>query len=175
MPMRRKTATALPAIITAGVLLSSAFAATAPASAASVAPLASACKSSPSDAHRDGVDPNTSGCATDAYTVGWVAYNQYLPGLGKIELRYSPSCKTNWARWQYSGADDGNTYQMYVLRKDGKGAWDTCTASGCQAWVTGHTTDFWSPMTYSPVQKAQACVITDDGSDPKFAVCTPFM
>ncbi|MCP2257621.1 Protein of unknown function (DUF2690) [Streptoalloteichus tenebrarius] len=39
------------------------------------------------------MDPIAAGCNEDAYTVGSVNTPQ-----GFIELRYSPSCRANWAR-----------------------------------------------------------------------------
>src|SRR5438876_9566962 len=42
----------------------------------------------------DGQDPITTGCDYDAYTVT----SQDINGLGLVELRYSPTCGTNWAR-----------------------------------------------------------------------------
>lgn len=171
--------------IAATATLVAGLTAAAPASAttAATASTLSPCKASPSNTNCNDVDPYTSGCSTDAYTVGWVAYDRGELGLGQIELRYSPSCKTNWSRWP-AAQNQGWSYQMYVLRDDGykvngvehyTGEWNTCTTSGCQGWVEGHTTDFWSPMIYSPTQRSQACVLTQDNTNPKYSICTPFM
>ncbi|WP_370251720.1 DUF2690 domain-containing protein [Streptomyces sp. V4I8] len=40
-----------------------------------------------------GLDPDQAGCSTDAYTV-----TQINTSRGNIQLRYSPSCRSNWAR-----------------------------------------------------------------------------
>ena|SRR5947209_626897 len=41
----------------------------------------------------DGLNPVSTGCATGAYTVQTAVFsNSY------VELRYSPTCKTNWGR-----------------------------------------------------------------------------
>ncbi|MEU0375372.1 DUF2690 domain-containing protein [Streptomyces sp. NPDC006283] len=40
-----------------------------------------------------GLDPNQAGCSADAYTVARV--NTLA---GTVQLRYSPSCRSNWAR-----------------------------------------------------------------------------
>lgn len=37
------------------------------------------------------IDPQTSGCSADAYTVGGV--------YGQVEVRYSPSCHATWLRY----------------------------------------------------------------------------
>lgn len=42
-----------------------------------------------------GLDPQATGCSSDAYTVA----HALIPGTtSKIELRWSPTCKTEWAR-----------------------------------------------------------------------------
>jgi hypothetical protein len=114
------------------------------ASSASAAPRAAAvssCKASPSDATCDGMDPQTTGCAADAYTVpGGTAKG---PG-GTVELRYSPSCKTNWARVQNAQLN----LTLFVIRQDGAER-DSVEF----LWASGTV---WSPMLYSPVMKAQA-------------------
>ncbi|MEU3570327.1 DUF2690 domain-containing protein [Kitasatospora sp. NPDC036755] len=51
----------------------------------------------------NGQDPVDMGCNTDAYTVE-SAWSEY----GTIELRYSPSCKANWAR--LSGGTKGQWF-----------------------------------------------------------------
>ncbi|KQQ80962.1 hypothetical protein [Arthrobacter sp. Leaf137] len=51
------------------------------------------------------VDPQTSGCSADAYTIGWPS--------GQTEIRYSPSCAASWLRsaqygfsaWSQGGQD----------------------------------------------------------------------
>src|SRR3569833_2203729 len=42
-----------------------------------------------------GQDPQVTGCAADSQTVAF----DDLSGA-RIEVRWSPTCKTNWARWQ---------------------------------------------------------------------------
>jgi len=50
----------------------------------------------------DGVDPLNSGCASDAYTVAGGSFTS--PSGRYIELRYSPSCGSAWARWSVGGS-----------------------------------------------------------------------
>jgi hypothetical protein len=81
--MTIKRAFAATALIAAGVL----FAATGTAGADPVSVLVA-----------DGSDPSATGCASDAYT----ARSAYGAAAGAnrllVELRYSPRCKTAWAR-----------------------------------------------------------------------------
>ncbi len=70
------------------------------ASAHSMRPL-SACSSSPSPANCNGQDPQTTGCSSGATTVmnGYVIDNfDHTTKLLFIELRWSPTCLTNWTR-----------------------------------------------------------------------------
>ena len=45
----------------------------------------------------EGKDPSALGCAADAYTVA-VVYDDRLGYIEGLELRYSPTCRANWAR-----------------------------------------------------------------------------
>ncbi|MFH9983394.1 DUF2690 domain-containing protein [Streptomyces sp. NPDC017179] len=65
-----------------------------------------------------GLEPTAQGCASDAYTVTSVSTSQ-----GLVELRYSPSCRANWARisnaapgtWFWvQQCNDGYSEQYYV-------------------------------------------------------------
>ncbi|MEV6979019.1 DUF2690 domain-containing protein [Kitasatospora sp. NPDC093806] len=92
-----------------------------------------------------GLDPVNAGCGADAYTVESVG-----SAKGTIELRYSPSCKANWARisgasagqW-FSVQDDKNWFQWwrttgatgYGNMVDGTGAAMACIDGGvCTHW-----------------------------------------
>lgn len=47
----------------------------------------------------DGRDPIQAGCASDAYTaISDYIYNSVGNAVARVDLRYSPSCGTNWAR-----------------------------------------------------------------------------
>ncbi|MGW7446643.1 DUF2690 domain-containing protein [Kitasatospora sp. NPDC054795] len=92
----------------------------------------------------NGLDPVDMGCSPDAYTVESVAST-----LGTIELRYSPSCRANWAR--ISGASNGQEFYVYNESRvvwwhaigstgygdmvDGSGKARACIATGaCTNW-----------------------------------------
>lgn len=101
-----------------------------------------------------GMDPVASGCAEGAKTL-----DSHVQGLGGgiVELRYSPKCGTNWARW--------TAYPT--------GWCMNCGIVGLRAVQdTGYTQSIdltnkmikdgesvWSPMIYSPVKKVKAEII----------------
>lgn len=111
----------------------------------------------------NGVDPNVTGCDVGASTLATKTFAQ-----GKLELRYSSTCKTKWAK---------------VTRNDGarlSGAW-VQTSSGTGK---GTTTDWvvwsymWSNMWYAPSTSMQACAIittcTGDCDQQGTQYCTVF-
>jgi hypothetical protein len=93
-----------------------------------------------------GQDPEASGCAAGSYTA--TSYNH---AEFSLQVRYSPTCKTNWTRivmyspgWRCTRngtiqavQDTGYTQSKYV-------------ESVCGAGYTR-----WTPMIYSPVRKVQ--------------------
>lgn len=88
----------------------------------------------------DGLDPVMTGCAADAYTVQTAVFsNSY------VELRYSPTCKTNWGRVT---SRVGPTFlETRIQRVDGL----TYTFSG------GNFNFAYSAMVYAPQLAARAC------------------
>lgn len=88
----------------------------------------------------DGLDPAVTGCAADAYTVQTAVFsNSY------VELRYSPTCKTNWGRVT---SKVGPTFlEIRIQRVDGL----TYTFSG------GNYNYAYSAMVYAPQLAARAC------------------
>lgn len=85
-----------------------------------------------------GRDPMSTGCAADAYTVA----STHIPGTWtSIELRWSPTCKANWARvpasWR-SAPPNGLSAQQ---------------STGYTQRVIAISADFaWTGMIYSPVK-----------------------
>ncbi|MEW1892003.1 MULTISPECIES: DUF2690 domain-containing protein [unclassified Streptomyces] len=89
--------------------------------AAAVAGLALGLSGSADAAARDGADPMSSGCASGAYTARSQALYVNGARVGTVELRYSPSCRTVWARvWS-----DGNSVYAKVVR-DQDNSWEYC-------------------------------------------------
>lgn len=102
----------------------------------------------------NGLDPEQTGCAVGAYTVkvsgGTVSFQ-----TGSVELRYSPTCKTNWAR-VFSTV--GNVRLTASIRR---------TNDGLFYFAVGSGTRLWSPMVYAPNVKAKGC-----GSAVNYGDCT---
>jgi len=101
----------------------------------------------------DGLDPVATGCAVGAITVtvtgGTASFR-----TGTIQLRYSPTCGTNWGRVMSSVG----TAQLTVsIRR----------ADGLFYFATGIGTRKWSPMVFARTAKAKAC-----GSADHFENCT---
>jgi len=71
----------------------------------------------------DRTDPVQTGCANNAYTVG--SNNLFTPSgqlVGRVELRYSTTCHTNWARViSYVGSRQLLTFSVRVF--DGVSTW----------------------------------------------------
>ncbi|MCP1122726.1 YjfA family protein [Bacillus sp. 3103sda1] len=62
----------------------------------------------------NGSDPIATGCARDAKTVG---YSQYSSAA--IELRYSPSCRSTWAKLTLGGDPAIKEGSAIITRNDG--------------------------------------------------------
>lgn len=91
-----------------------------------------------------GQDPQASGCSADAYTAAYLDFSG-----GRMEVRYSPTCKTNWTRLQlYPG---GVAYHLAAVQDTGYRQ-DVDWPSG-----VGPGT-YWTPMIYSPVHLVQGQV-----------------
>lgn len=98
-----------------------------------------------------GRDPETSGCSNGAVTVA--ATN--VTG-GRLELRWSARCKTNWARYiQYPrGWFMGNIpLQLRAVQDTG---YTQRHNYGVNGTPTGTT---WTPMIYSPVRRVRAQMV----------------
>ncbi len=93
-----------------------------------------------------GQDPMSSGCYADAYTT-----KSYNLGTAVLQVRWSPACKTNWARLAATG--DGCVYggTLYAIQDTGY------TQSASIPYNTCYSSDvFWTPMIYSPVHQVKA-------------------
>ena len=109
-----------------------------------------------------GQDSAVTGCANDGRTVasndlyeqrGSFNGDIYWTYVGKVELRWSPKCKTNWAR--FTGVDSSGINTLKVVQDTGY----TKSKSTVPLWG-GWTKPgvYWSPMIYSPVHHCQATV-----------------
>jgi hypothetical protein len=102
----------------------------------------------------NGLDPSTTPCASGATTVATkpIYRNNTNIQIGYVELRWSSTCGTNWAR--VTRTDGAYAEGMYatVTRADGLSYTD---------FHTGYTT-IWSRMVYAPNACAKARGLIDE-------------
>ena len=97
----------------------------------------------------DGQDPITTGCYADAYTAEYAyIYDEHGSPIGEVDLRFSPTCGTNWTYVKsYIGPDElnGTVYRVnpYPLSE----------SYGITLSVDMHTDMVYAPATYT----AYAC------------------
>lgn len=129
---RKRLVSAIVAVLVGAGVLTSSMAIAAPASA-SVSCYGDYCS---------GQDPMATGCANDAVTVDAVDV-----GYGELTLRWSPTCKTNWARiYIYPTKTLGGGY---ITAEQSTGYTQTGTIYAILS-TSPQTETVWSPMIYSP-------------------------
>jgi hypothetical protein len=88
-----------------------------------------------------GQDPMGTNCAADAYTVASAGvYGTY--GQQYVEIRWSPTCKTNWARANFP------TGNIKAVQETGYTA----------GYGDSNGSVSWSRMIYSPVLRVKAVI-----------------
>ncbi len=102
----------------------------------------------------NGLDPIATGCANDAITVKTTGGTTSFR-TGTIELRYSPTCGTNWGRVVSSV---GSVQLTVSIRRETDKLFYFKVATG---------TILWSPMIFAKTVKAKAC-----GSAGHYEDCT---
>ncbi|MFD2416796.1 DUF2690 domain-containing protein [Amycolatopsis pigmentata] len=156
--MRRTRLAAAAGTISLGIALSL----TGTAHAAPPAP-AQTCHDTPSDrpdlktANCDSQDPVAGGCSADASTVPGFTRSY---SWGTIELRWSPSCQTNWTRFTagYSAVWDISVERQQTKTQKHLRVNNVVNVAGGGQWYTD--------MVYAP-GPAQACtndVSSDNGA-----------
>lgn len=96
-----------------------------------------------------GQDPSRSGCGNDAYTA-----TSLNVSIGSLQTRYSPTCKTNWAKLVVyaTGIKCVSPGGLVAVQDTGyKQSTETTLVCGSRSETT-----FWTPMIYSPVHKVKA-------------------
>lgn len=101
----------------------------------------------------NGLNPATTGCSADAYTVQTAVFSNSF-----VELRYSPTCGTNWGR--VISRVGATTLTVTIQRNDNL----SYTFSG------GNFTYAWVAMVYAPNVPARAC-----GGVSATSGCTAFV
>ena len=98
-----------------------------------------------------GLDPKDSGCAADAYTTVTKETD-----VGRLDVRWSPTCKTNWARW----VEYDRGWQLSMVPLEMRAVQDTGYTQRYSFGVNGGGNDgfstYYSPMIYSPEHKVKA-------------------
>lgn len=102
-----------------------------------------------------GQDPEATGCAKDAVTLEAL---QTDTGGGRLELRWSATCKTNWARWQqYPVGWCLNCTPLSLVAVQDTGY--TQKVDWFEAGTSPNAGDtYWTPMIYSPERAVYAGV-----------------
>jgi hypothetical protein len=103
-----------------------------------------------------GQDPKVTHCADDAVTFAAIADDK---GSGLLDLRWSPTCKTEWARWQQYPTGWCVVCAPLMIRA----VQDTGYAQVLEFQGDDHPTataeaggTYWTPMIYSPVHLVHA-------------------
>ena len=109
-----------------------------------------------------GQQPDTTGCDKDAVTVASVEVDN---GAGRVDLRWPPTCQTNWARWQQypTGLCLNCTPDALVAVQDTGYTQKLDWFDNGTSPADGGT--YWTPMIYSPVHKVYAGVYMPCGDD----------
>ena len=92
----------------------------------------------------NGLDPASTTCNSDAYTINGsqrTFYNKFNTAVGTLVLRYSPSCKTVWSRvnsnYSKSARITQNGYPRYDASGTGSGAINTAMVYAPGTTVNG--------------------------------------
>ncbi|WIG58441.1 MAG: hypothetical protein OJF49_001187 [Ktedonobacterales bacterium] len=154
--------------------------------------LTSACASSPSHAHCDGVDPYAAGCVSGSYAVRSATLYTYFGAgpYGTVYVIWSPTCQTNWARTVMN--DNGGCLyadcwldihaQLWLIGSGGSLTYlsqlnnSTYGYDYCDNWCGA--TDFqagtkvwYGNMYYAPTADVQARGFAEDGSGTNPYAC----
>lgn len=136
-----KTGPRLGATVTAALMAAGALTQSAPAAAASaMARLDVGCYGD----YCSGKDPESTGCSADAVTVAYTPYR-----YGTLDLRWSNTCKTNWARINssYTGSLQARQSTGYT-----------------QGFSSSNASYSWTKMIYSPTLCVRAQVVSSSGT-----------
>jgi hypothetical protein len=100
-----------------------------------------------------GKDPEATGCAAGAVTI-----SAHQAGYYRLEVRWSPTCKTNWTRltmyaspWKW-----GMDGRIYARQDTG---YTQSAPFSTRDYATSAST-FWTPMIYSPVRRVRGQIVS---------------
>ena len=92
-----------------------------------------------------GRDPVQMGCSSDAYTT----VSKDIPGA-QLQIRWSPSCKTNWSRLVVYPTGLGCIGGGNLVARQDTGYTQSSWLGAYICYISS-TTTYWTPMIYSPV------------------------
>jgi hypothetical protein len=123
------------------------------------------CMCSPCNGGSDcnGQDPQATGCSADATTVPGQSKDIMYNGVsyGKVELRWSNTCGTNWVRIRtfHSIANAYITVWFGTRPPSGNGPY--CNPSTCAPTTFATNQTYWTPMVYAPTSPAGGAIWYD--------------
>lgn len=124
----------------------------------------------------DGKDPYATGCAGAGASYRVIdmryVYNEYRSIVGYVQLWWSDTCKTNWAR-AVRTVSYGTTYytHAHIFRDNNWNRVIDNTDTRYDTWVRGATA-VYTRMVYAPVLLAQACGGLDTDAVYDYQSCT---
>ena len=107
-----------------------------------------------------GKDANTMGCANDAITT-----QSKNTSIGSLQVRWSPSCKTNWTRLVIYPTGNACVFpgSLKAVQQNTNYTQKSSTRLVCGTYSS---TSFWTPMIYSPVLKVKGTFQSDEAFTP---------
>lgn len=106
-----------------------------------------------------------SGCATDAVTVAALQLDD-----GRLEVRWSPTCQTNWARYQqYPFGSFASETPLALAAVQDTGYQQSVNWSEADGGSAIQVGTYWTPMIYSPDHRVYAGLAMQCGDATLFS------
>jgi len=122
---------------------------------------ASQCQLSPSHANCDGKDPSATNCSDDGKTIGSSGIWDGGTEVALVDLRWSNTCQTNWARvTDYAST----TYTWAELENNHDTISSTTYGINCGPQSSGNVC--YTVMYYAPTENMMACGTLNRGYPP---------
>lgn len=100
----------------------------------------------------NGKDPIATHCADGSYVALSAPFGTTAFG-GVVELKWSPTCKTNWAKAYITSSNPPNaTYTLTVMLQ--RPDWSEIPGT---KFTLGNTRSIYGDMYYAPTEKVRAC------------------
>jgi hypothetical protein len=96
---------------------------------------------------------------TECSSGAWTVHSEQAPDVGgTLELRWGPSCLTNWTRFTPANNDQ---YEIWVVRMSNPAVIAGTGVGQRYIFSNGQGVAHYSDQVYSPNDPAAACVIDD--------------